>query len=376
LQKVGYVTGHFGKWHMGGQRDVGEAPLITEYGFDETLTQFEGLGDRILPLLDAFDGQPTQRYALGSDNLGRGKIEWMDRSKVTSAFVVRTLDFVKRAEKSGRPFYVNLWPDDVHSPFFPPKELRGDNSKRELYLGVTKAMDAQLAPLLDYVRQSPSLRTNTFILVASDNGPEPGAGSPGTFRGHKGIIYEGGIREPFIIWGPGFLEKSARGTINRTTVASSLDFLPSIVHLASASLPPQEKFDGEDLSRTWLGKSNGRRRTALYWSRPPDRPGPAGNAWPDLAMREGDWKLLMTRGGGDVQLFDLSNDADESQNLAAEHPAIVGKMRDRLLAWWRSLPGGNDVTNPPPAEPASNDVGSPAASEGSGAAKTSATTKE
>ena len=71
LREAGYTTGHFGKWHMGGQRDVGEAPLIAEYGFDESLTQFEGLGDRILPLCDAFDGSPPTRHALGSDNLGR-----------------------------------------------------------------------------------------------------------------------------------------------------------------------------------------------------------------------------------------------------------------------------------------------------------------
>ena len=63
LQKAGYATGHFGKWHMGGQRDVGEAPLITEYGYDKTLTQFEGLGDRILPLLDAFDAEGLTRRA-------------------------------------------------------------------------------------------------------------------------------------------------------------------------------------------------------------------------------------------------------------------------------------------------------------------------
>jgi uncharacterized sulfatase len=116
LQQAGYATGHFGKWHMGGQRDVGEAPLITEYGFDESLTQFEGLGDRILPLLDAFDGEPARKYSLGSENLGRGNIEWMDRSVVTEGFVKRTEDFIQRAEKQGKPFYVNLWLDDVEAP--------------------------------------------------------------------------------------------------------------------------------------------------------------------------------------------------------------------------------------------------------------------
>ena len=378
LQRAGYVTGHFGKWHMGGQRDVGEAPLISEYGFDETLTQFEGLGDRILPLLNTFDGEPAQKYALGSDNLGRGKIEWLDRSKVTSAFVGRSLEFIQRAEKSGKPFYVNLWPDDVHSPFFPPKELRGDSSKRELYLGVTKAMDAQIAPLLDHVRQSPRLLTNTIIVIASDNGPEPGAGSAGPFRGHKGMIYEGGIREPFIVWSPGFLEKSVHGAINRTTVVSALDFFPSIARLAGATLPLQEKLDGEDLSRVWLGQSSAPRTTSLFWNRPPDRPGPAADPWPDLAMREGNWKLLLMRDGSNAQLFDLVKDPSETNNLAGQYPDIVRRMREPLLAWWRSLPVGPDVSDPTPsrAKSLSEGVSSPTAPKAAAAAKTGPTPAE
>jgi uncharacterized sulfatase len=86
LNNAGYATGHFGKWHMGGQRDVGEAPLITEYGFDRSLTNFEGLGPRVLAICDSYDGKPTRRHALGSARLGRGKITWEDRSKVTQAF--------------------------------------------------------------------------------------------------------------------------------------------------------------------------------------------------------------------------------------------------------------------------------------------------
>ncbi|MBA4150698.1 MAG: sulfatase-like hydrolase/transferase [Verrucomicrobia bacterium] len=339
LQQAGYATGHFGKWHMGGQRDVGEAPLITEYGFDESLTNFEGLGDRILPLLDAFDGVPSKKYSLGSDNLGRGKIEWMDRSKVTGAFVQRTVDFVQRAEKEGKPFYVNLWPDDVHSPFFPPKALRGGASKEELYLSVTKAMDEQFAQLFDYVRNSPSLRTNTIILVASDNGPEPGAGSAGPFRGAKGMLYEGGIREPLIVWGPGFMEKSNLGMLNETTVISALDFFPSIARLAGVDAAGLS-FDGEDISAALLGKNKKKRAKPLFWSRPPDRPGINGEVWPDLATRNGNWKLLLMRDGSNAQLFDLAKDPGETQNMAAKHPNIVQRMSEPLLAWWQSLPEG------------------------------------
>ncbi|HEU4751479.1 MAG TPA: sulfatase-like hydrolase/transferase, partial [Armatimonadota bacterium] len=149
LHEAGYRTGHFGKWHMGGGRDVGDAPLISEYGFDASLTQFEGLGDRVLPLLDAHDGTPAPKMPLGiaSEKLGRGKVTWVDRCQVTRAFVDRALEFINQSEADGRPFYVNVWPDDVHSPFFPPAALRGGGSKRALYEGALVNMDAQLAPL-------------------------------------------------------------------------------------------------------------------------------------------------------------------------------------------------------------------------------------
>jgi uncharacterized sulfatase len=338
LRQAGYATGHFGKWHMGGQRDVGEAPLISEYGYDKTLTQFEGLGDRILPLLDAFDGKPPVKYSLNSDKLGRGNITWMDRSKVTSAFVDHALEFIKEAEKAGKPFFVDVWPDDVHSPFFPPKALRGDGSKKELYLGVVKATDDQLEPLFDYVRSSPTLRTNTLIIVASDNGPEPGAGSAGPFRGHKGNLYEGGVREPFIVWGPGLLNASACGTVNDSTIVAALDLLPSLAHLAGAKPPPDAASDGEDLSATMLGKSRQTRSKPLFWVRPPDRPGDQRGVWPDLALREGDWKLLLMEDGSGAQLYNLANDPGETNNLAAQESKVVEKMKSELLAWRRTLP--------------------------------------
>ncbi len=343
LQRAGYATGHFGKWHMGGQRDVGEAPLITEYGFDESLTQFEGLGDRILPLCDDFDDRPAHRYALGSDQLGRGRITWMDRSQVTGAFVGRALQFIRQAEQAGKPFYVNVWPDDVHSPFFPPKELRGNASKKDLYLGVVKAMDRQLAPLFDYIRQRPGLRTNTIILVASDNGPEPGAGSAGPFRGHKGTLYEGGIREPFIVWAPGLVADSARGTVNQTTVVAAVDLFPSVARLAGADLPGGVDLDGEDLSPVLLGKAARQRSRALFWNRPPDRPGNNGEPLPDLAMREGNWKLFLGRDGRNARLYDLETDPGEAHDLAAQHPEDVRRLSRPLLAWWQSLPGSRET---------------------------------
>jgi uncharacterized sulfatase len=339
LRKAGYVTGHFGKWHMGGQRDVGDAPLISEYGFDETLTQFEGLGDRILPLLITPRG--TNQYALGSDKLGRGQITWLDRSKVTGAFVERTMQFIRK--RQGKPFYVNVWPDDVHSPFHPPPARRGDGSKKELYGAVVKAMDDQLGPLFEFVRNQPELRTNTIIIVASDNGPEPGAGSAGLFRGHKGNLYEGGVREPFIVWAPGLMTESARGTVDDQTVIGAVDLLPSLLKLAEAPAALDSRFDGEDMSAAFLGRKPARRTKPLFWVRPPDRPGENGARWPDLSLRDGDWKLLLMEDGSGAQLYDLARDPGETNNLAAQNPKIVEQLKRQLLDWRRGLPIQSNV---------------------------------
>jgi len=73
-------------------------------------------------------------------------------------------------------------------------ELRGDGSKKELYLGVIKAMDLQFAPLFGFIRGDAKLRYSTYIIVTSDNGPVRGAGNTGPFRGRKGSLYEGGRR--------------------------------------------------------------------------------------------------------------------------------------------------------------------------------------
>ena len=171
-----------------------------------------------------------------------------------------------------------------------------------------QATDDQLTPLFDYVRNSPTLRENTLIVIASDNGPEPGAGSAGPFRGHKGNLYEGGVREPLIVWGPGLLAKSAVGTTNSKTVVAGVDFLPSILAVAGSKPAPGQLLDGQDLSASLLGKEQAVRFRPLFWIRPPDRPGPANDPFPDLSVRDGDWKLLINEDGSKPQLYDLPKD--------------------------------------------------------------------
>lgn len=345
LHDAGYATGHFGKWHMGGQRDVGDAPLISQYGFDESLTSFEGLGPRILPLLDNYDGKEPRKYSLGSDTLGRGPIRWEKRDKVTSSFTEAALAFIDKAKSKNQPFYVNLWPDDVHSPFFPPKARHGDDSKRDLYLGVLKTADEQLGRLFDHVRNDPALRDNTLIVVCSDNGPEDGAGSAGRFRGYKGMLYEGGIRSPLIVWGPGFVAKNRTGSTNTTSFLAAIDLAPSLLEIAGAKKPAGVELDGESLASIFLGQSNQSRTKPVCFRRPPDRPRhPQEGNLPDLAIRDGHWKLLCEYDGSDPQLYNLDADPTESSNVAKSNPKIVERLTTQLTDWNHSMPADKGAT--------------------------------
>ncbi len=343
LHESGYATGHFGKWHMGGQRDVGEAPLITEYGFDASLTNFEGLGPRVLAVCDAHDGKPTHRHTLGSDKLGRGKIIWQDRSLVTESFTGAAIEFIKQAEAEGKPFYVNVWPDDVHSPFFPPEARRGDGAKRTLYQGVLNTMDEQLGVLFDYIRDNKQLRENTLILVCSDNGPELGAGTAGPFRGHKTKLYEGGIRSPLVAWGPGLVEGA--GVVNQTSVLAAIDLVPSLLAIAGVKPPEHVAFDGEPMPEVLVGKSLASRNNPIYFRRPPDRDSFYGDSnLPDLAIRDGSWKLLCEYDGSDAQLYDLAGDREETVNVATDHPTTVARLSKLLIEWHQRMPPDNGAT--------------------------------
>ncbi len=135
LHDNGYATGHFGKWHLGGQRDVDDAPPIAAYGFDQSLTNFEGMGAKLLPLT-LQPGRDGPRAVSGRMPRRLGSpVTWMQRSQITSGFVDAAIAFIDRASREAKPFYINLWPDDVHSPFWPPVD-KWSNGKRGRYLSV------------------------------------------------------------------------------------------------------------------------------------------------------------------------------------------------------------------------------------------------
>jgi len=339
LQQAGYATGHFGKWHMGGQRDVDNAPAITEYGFDASLTNFEGMGPKLLPLTlrPGQDPKKPGRIWGAAERLGKG-VRWMQRSRITEGFVDEAIPFIQKAVKAKKPFYINLWPDDVHSPFWPPVDKWADG-KRGLYHSVLQEMDRQLGKLFDLIRNDPELRKNTLVLVCSDNGPEKGAGSAGPFRGFKTHLYEGGVRSSLIAWGG---PVARQNHLNRASVFSAVDLVPTLLDLTGTPHPKGTKFDGESLPGVLLGKSAASRKAPIYFRRPPDRDAFYGdNDLPDLAVRDGKWKFLCEYDGAEPELFDMEKDRGETKNLASQHPQLVKEYTKACIAWHKSLPPDN-----------------------------------
>ena len=343
LKQAGYATGHFGKWHMGGGRDIGEAPHPQAYGFDESFVAFEGLGDRQLIKNDGL--------SQASAKLGQGKIQWVEKHEMTENYVNRAIDFISRNKE--KPFYINLWPNDVHDPHIPKPQLvekYKDTAKSEAemrFFAVLEEMDRQIGRLLDYIEQQ-GLRGETIILLSSDNGPtdwpsyyekgiEP-PGDAGPFHGRKWSLYEGGIREPFIICWKGTVPA---GRTNEKSVVCGMDLFPSLCALAGVKIPPDLALDGRDMSRAFLGEPT-IRQEPIFWEYPRTGknplPGIKKNVSPNLAVRQGQWKLLINADGSDVQLYNLEQDIGESENLARQYPDITERLSARVLAWRKSLP--------------------------------------
>lgn len=341
LDRAGYYTAHIGKWHMGGGRDVGDAPLISEYGFDESVTQFEGLGERYLATYETLEnGDTTRGLERMSATLGRGEVHWKKRHEISGIFVDRTISAIEKAQALDQPFYINLWPDDVHMPLEPSPALRGNGSLQELYHGVIYELDRQLGRLFDYVRQNSALADNTLIILASDNGPSHRVGSTNNLRGHKGNLYEGGIRVPFVVWYPGKMPGAVKGAVNDRTVIAGIDLLPSLLQITEVKDSGRKDYDGTDMSRAMTGLEQPLREKAMMWQRPPGVEQFEGHKNPDLAIREGDFKLIVNSDGSNPQLFNIVADRGEQVNVVDRFPDVYRRMSRKVLKWY------NEMTNP------------------------------
>jgi len=330
LKESGYATAHIGKWHLGGGRDVVGAPKFAAYGYDLGLGTYES-------------PEPAAPLGLKTTPWGpQDKLEpqQVSRHQRTTWMIDQTLDFL--ATNKGRPCFVNLWLDDTHTPFTPSDEqmaavkAKGDGERKTRYKAVLVNLDREIGRLLNRLR-----RTNTLVLFLGDNGASPpfererAAG----LRGQKLSLYEGGVRVPFIAWWP---ERIRSGLVNDRTVIASIDLFPTLANLCGAKLPADYVPDGEDLSASLIDGSP-RRTKPLYWEYGRndtsfDYPMNAKHRSPNVAIRDGDWKLLVNADGSGAELYNLASDRSERKNVAAEHPEVAKRLVAAAVAWRKSVP--------------------------------------
>ena len=327
LKEGGYITGHFGKWHMS------STIIPAEYGFAEFRTdKASNIGDN----------KPISIWNPG------------DRPVATKRVLDETLAFIRRNQN--KPFFVNAWLSDVHGSLNPSKEQleKLNNLKdprvdfygvRQIFYAALVEMDRQIGLFLDTLEQM-GLNRNTIIIFSSDNGPEDynikdaahsGVGNPGPFRGRKRSIYDGGIRTPFIVSWPGRIPEA---TVNNNSIVSGVDFIPTLCSLTGTKLPPNLKLDGEDMSPALLGNKDYQRKNPLFWEWRINVFGHVYNICPQLAMRSGEWKFLMNPDGSRKELYNIVTDPKEIDNLAGENPKLVEKFSKDLLSWYKTLPVG------------------------------------
>lgn len=354
FRAAGYATAHIGKWHLGNNSG---GPPIADYGFD-----FVGTGET------------------GGADVTRNDPYFRARSN--ELFVDEALQFIRG--RGNKPFYLQLWTLVPHATLNPtPEQMRPferfsnpnlpHRSARTIYYASVADLDRHIGRLMDQLGQL-GLADNTIVVFSSDNGPEDifignaghsGVGSPGPFRGRKRSLYEGGVRVPFIVRWPA---KIPAGRVDDTSVVAGVDFFPTMCRLAGVSIPSMQQSDGEDMADVLLGQSRARQRP-LLWEWRFNIAGPPANRSPQLAIREGDWKLLLNPDRSRIELYDLRRDPMQVDNVADRHPAEVARLAEQVLAWQKGLPPG-----PGDATAGRNDypwpgTARPPAGGGAGAAK-------
>lgn len=345
LQAADYHTAMIGKWHLGGgsgrtfqiedleQEPTADslkgrpvvinhpdAPAVARYGFDHVRT--------------TFGNSPTWKDAEPwpepHDIYPYACWDWSTWS--SRAIADETIEFLKNHAESGngRPFYANVWLKDVHVILRPTDEMKKPfqhlDEKAQVHYAMVRYMDEQIGRVLDSLDDL-GLSENTLVLFTSDNGAGKGrGGSNGQLRGWKHSLYEGGIREPFIVRWPGHVPA---GRVDETSVLNICDLTPTVSRLAKARMPDGYRSDGEDVTDVLQGTSRERTKPQ-FWHYPASQP--------SYAVRIGDWKLLTDADEGIEELYNLADDVEETRNLAADRPEIVKSLKASLQEWQRELP--------------------------------------
>ncbi len=320
LKAGGYKTATMGKWHLG------DDP--TTQGFDINIAGREwgspsGGGYHSPYKYPNLVNRKKGEYL--TDRLGNEAAKFIEANKA-------------------RPFFLYLTHYAVHTPIQAKPELIAKYERKKptdkqidaKYAAMIESMDDSVGTVLDTLDRL-ELADNTIVIFYADNGGHGGVTSNAPLRGSKGMLYEGGIRVPMAVRWPGVVKP---GTTSDEPVIG-IDLYPTLLEATQTKLPARVNLDGTSLLPLLSDAGASLFRPAIYWHFPaylqgytkrhgPFRTTPAG------AIRMGDWKLIEYFEDGVLELYNLSDDIGEEQNIAKREAKRTAEMHSMMKAWRRA----------------------------------------
>ncbi len=320
LHKAGYLSGHFGKWHLNKDKEY----------------KLERPGD---PMSQGFeDVYTTHKPRL----LTNKNVDPEDDPHNVAKITDRAINFMK--ENKEGPFFCYVTHNSIHAPEIEHPDLiakyqkkpGADNPVNKPELGaMLEMLDKGVGRVLETIDEL-EIRDNTIVVFYSDNGMlgDPGIHPP--LRGSKGNLYEGGIRVPMIVRWPGVVEEGS----SSSEVVISNDFLPTFASIAGLSVTGEE-VDGIDILPV-LKQDGDLDREAIHFHYPHYR---RQGTKPSGAIRKGEYKLLIRYGSpvgpkgypDDVELYDLKADIGETTNIASKMPEKVEELYEDFHDWFEDV---------------------------------------
>jgi arylsulfatase A-like enzyme len=351
LKRHGYVTGHFGKWHLGtltriieesnrgGPRGLAHYSPPWENGFDvcfsseakvptwdpqkKPIKNASSRGWNYLKDSEKFEHYGTY-YWDGPENIVTENLEGDDSQIIMD----RVIPFIRNAVNKNTPFFTVIWFHSPHLPVIAGPKYSDMYKDFDLYTrnfyGCITAMDEQVGRLFSEL-EFLGVRNNTMFWFCSDNGPEGNAGeapgSAGPFRGRKRSLYEGGVRVPAILVWPDKIKSSKKLDIPVVTS----DYFPTILDVLDYQLTEsqQRPYDGISILPIIEGKMKERSKPIAFESHN------------QISLSDNIYKIYSPDGGKNFELYNLIEDPAESKNLVLEKPEIVKDMK-KILFDWRS----------------------------------------
>lgn len=349
FQKNGYQTGIVGKWHLSGYRNhhAPEETLPDKHGFAEVMvSENRGIANGTYFHPYHFNQEIAKKlpgeHEFLTDRQNVEAVEFIERNKEKPFFLFLS-HYAVHTQLHGKPGLVDHFRKKNGAGVSPPGKGNSENDPYKKSPADYRAprnnphLAAQLYSIDEGVGmimatlQNLGLAENTIIIFTSDNGGEANVTSNAPLRGGKSMLYEGGVREPLIVWSPPRFYQG--GVVNEPVV--NFDFYPTLLEVTGAKHTGQ-KLDGISIANVLKTPGVALPSRSFYWHYPLAEPHFLGGRSAG-SIRKGDWKLIEFFDKKEVQLFNLNDDPGEQRDVSKQHAAKVTELKKELAAWRTSV---------------------------------------